>query len=101
MIRCQLEVTDIATDKKAVESTARPHVTLRRATFAELRARDELRWRAVATPGELRCLTERVQRELFAGELPRFVEWTVEAFGYAFARAAGLPVGRPRIGLAS
>lgn len=101
MIRCQLEVAEFATDKKSVESRATPYIALSRVTFVELLARDEHRWLAVSSPAELRCLTERVQRELVPGELARFVDWSVATLGYAFARAAGLPVGRPRIGLAS
>jgi len=101
MIRCQLEVNDIAKDKKAIESLGAPYLVLRRLAFSELRARDEHRWLAIETPAELRNVAERVQRELLAGELQRFVDWCVVSFGQAFARTAGLSVGRPRIELAS
>ena len=69
MIRCQIEVTELENDKKAIESTAIPFVALRRLAFGELLARDETRWLGVSTPAELRCLAERVQREVEPGSL--------------------------------
>ncbi|MFO0746138.1 MAG: hypothetical protein U1F43_10750 [Myxococcota bacterium] len=101
MIRCQVEVVELALDKKGIESRELGEIVRRRLSFEEVLRRDELRWRGIAGATELRCLAERAQRELVAGDFARFVDWMSATHGHAFARAAGLPVGRPRLELAS
>lgn len=101
MIRCQLEVVERASSKKDTESREARDIVARRLGFDELLRRDEHRWLAVTEVESLRCLAERAQRELVAGDFGRFVDWIAATHGFSFARAAGLPVRRPRLELAS
>ena len=101
MIRCSLEVTELSHNDKSIESRAVPFLVTRRLAFEDMLKRDELRWRGVTSSSELRGLAERTQRELVAGDFQRFVDWMASVHGHSFVRSAGLPVGRPRLELAS
>ncbi len=101
MIRCRHEVIELATDKKREDTREVPAIVARRVTFAELVRKDGERWSVIACAGELKRVAARVQRELIAGEYPRFVEWVTAHLGAGLARAAGLPIAPLRVSLAS
>jgi len=100
MIRCQIEVIDSELDKKTVESR-NVGIATRRLDFDTLLRRDSSRWMAVGSAAELSCCAERAQRELVAGDFQRFVGWMAVTHGHAMVRAAGLPLTRPHLALAS
>lgn len=101
MIRCQIEVVERHMDKKDVESREPQGIMTRRLAFDALLRRDEQRWLTIDNAQALCCTAERAQRELVAGDFQRFVNWMAMTHGHALVRAAGLPIARPYLSVAS
>lgn len=101
MIRCREEVTESRMEKKGTEHAADPRRPLVRLGFDALLARDTLRMHTLRTPEDLRRLGDEVRVTVKPDEFGRFVAWVEARYGNAFARQGGLPVGPPRLYLAS
>jgi len=101
MIRCRDEVTELNTAKKNAELAADPRRPLVRMGFDDLLRHETLRLHALRTPDDLRRLSEELTVTLRRDEYKRFVGWVEARYGNAFARRGGLPVGPPRLTLAS
>lgn len=56
---------------------------------------------ALGDPEEIAEFTDAHRERLSRHQFCRYVAWMVEQYGAPMARRAGLPVGRPRLRLAS
>ena len=101
MIRCPDDVKACNTGKKAIERAATwigPRVPV---GFDVLKDLEGDLWLGVQTPAEMREIVDEVRRRLLPEHFPRFSAHIESTYGTAFARWAGLAVGRPRLTLAS
>ena len=101
MIRCCDEVTELTIDKKGLETAADRRRPLVRMGFDDLVARETMRLHTLRTPEDLRRLADELAVTLRHDDHKRFVSWIEARYGTAFARRGGLPVGPPRLYLAS
>jgi len=101
MIRCHADIEERQHAKKGHERPADPRRPVIRVGFDDLIAREAWRLERLSCPAELRRLAARLEIELRAPDYERFVAWVEGRYGNAFARQGGLPVGPPRLTLAS
>ncbi|PIE15950.1 MAG: hypothetical protein CSA66_08000 [Proteobacteria bacterium] len=101
MVRSRNEVIERQDAKKQLERAADPRRLLRPLAFEELLLKDRGRLDALRTVEDCRRAASAARLSLRRGEYPRFVAWVESRYGTAFARRAGLPVGAPRLTLAS
>jgi len=101
MIRCRDEVTELKAAKKQEERSADPRRPVVRVGFDDLVVQEALRLHCLRTPDDLRRLADDVAITLRRSDHKRFVDWVEARYGTAFARRGGLPVGPPRLYLAS
>ena len=101
MERCQPEDVHDKGTEKARELTAQEARAARLMTLDEVAAESGLDLQAIESPEALRALLDRYGERLERRQIAHFAALVEGLYGNAFARRSGLPVGPPRLSLAS
>lgn len=100
MHRCQYESMKCADATRRVEMTVQELASHQPMVLADVVVDAGPGLFSLLTPEQLNETTARYSHRLSRREFQAYVELMEERYGTAFARRAGLPVGRPRLRLA-
>ena len=101
MNRCKAELMKVRGDRKVQERTREQQFSEVPITVDEILNEVGAALFQLPSSNELHQLTETYRLRLAPRQFSRFVNLMVDCYGTPFVRHAGLPVGRPKLSLAS